>query len=128
MLPDSRLADRDMSTVMADWALPDGRTVRIECSPVYCANCGSMYGYVPKDNTVFVMWLCNRCFEQYGAVAGTYAVPDEQFCKDVAHEMHEAYGRTLSDWELFNLMERGALVAPLVALEKESPYRVYRAS
>ncbi len=123
-LPDSRLHDAGQSTVMVDWVLPSGGTVRIEVQPVYCASCGVLFGHVPKENTTFAFWLCCQCFEQYGAVVGTYAVPEEEFNQAVAHEMQERYGRHLSDWELFRELEQGRLGTSLELLARESPYKV----
>lgn len=48
---------------------------------LYCANCGCDGGRV-LDNEVssaFAFYLCNSCAEKHGEVAGTYAVPDDQF-------------------------------------------------
>ncbi len=124
VLPDSRLHDANLATVMVDWSLPSGGTVRIEVAPVYCASCGVMFGYVPKENTSFAFWLCNQCFETYGAVVGTFAVPEEEFNQAVAHEMEERYGRHLTELELYREIEQGRLGTPLELLARESPYKV----
>ncbi len=128
VLPDSRLNDGDstLNSLMVDWELIGGGTVRIEVVPVFCASCGKPYGHVPKENTVFVCWLCRPCHEKFGVIAGTYATSDEQFCLDVAHEMKERFGRDLTDLELFQKMERGELGTALTLLEKESPFKVYK--
>lgn len=126
ILPDSRLARRpDLGTFMADWPLPSGGTVRVEVQPVYCANCGKLWGHVPKDNTGFAFWLCARCFEGHGPLAGTYAVPEDAFNRALAHEMEERFGRHLSDGELAALAERGELGRAIELLARESPYPVY---
>ncbi len=124
VLPDSRLRE-PKGTAMVDWPLPSGKTVRVEAEKVFCANCGVPYGYVPKENTAFTCWLCNQCFEQYGAVAGTFAVPDEQFCRAVEYEMTERFGRALTDLEILAAMDQGKLGSALEKLARESPYPVY---
>ncbi len=121
ILPDSRLAD-PTGTVVVDWPLSDGSTVRIEVERVYCANCGILYGFVPKENTVFTCWLCARCFEKFGLIAGTYAQPDDEFCRTVAAEMQDRFGKSLTEAEIGQLKEDGRLGTALDLLEKESPY------
>lgn len=122
ILPDSRLQDRSQGTFMADWPLPDGTTVRIDVMPIYCANCGKPYAYVPRENTTFICWLCVKCFETYGAVTGTYAVPEDEFNRAVAYEMERRYGRHLTDQELALQAEEGTLGTSLELLARESPY------
>jgi hypothetical protein len=124
MLPDSRLQDRNLETVMADWPLVGGGTVRIEVSPVFCANCGKKYGFVPKENTAFTCWLCRDCYETYGAIAGTFAMPDDDFNQSVQAEMEERFGHALTLAELAYVIDRGQLGTALEKLEKESPYPV----
>lgn len=123
ILPDSRLKDSSLATVMADWENPDGSFTRMEMQPVYCASCGIHYGWVPVFTT-FACWLCNQCHEQYGVLAGTYVQPEEEFNQAVAQEMLERFGRSLTDLELFALMEQGKLGIALENLNKESPYKV----
>jgi hypothetical protein len=125
ILPDSRLKETKGS-VMADWPLPDGRTVRLEAVPIYCAHCGIKYGFVPKENQIFDFWLCRKCFEKYGHVLGCYVQPDEEFCRDVEFEMMERFGRPLTDIEIFAAAEQGQLGSALEKLEKDSPYPVMR--
>lgn len=126
-LPDSRLAQRpDLETFMGEWTMPDGSFIRCEIQPIFCANCGKKYGYVPKDNTTFACYLCNKCFETWGAIAGTYAVLDDDFHQAVQHEMETRFGRTLTELEIFKLAEHGRLGTALEKLEKESPYQVMR--
>lgn len=110
---------------MVDWTA-FGKTVRIEMVPYYCANCGKKQGYVPKENTSFAMYLCKKCHETLGDIAGTYAMPDDEFCQNVANEMTEKFGRGLTDLELFALMEKGELGRELELLNKESPFKVYQ--
>lgn len=121
VLPDSRLKD-PKGTVLVDWPLPSGGTVRLEMEMVYCANCGVEFGYVPRENTTFAFWLCNQCFEVYGAVAGTYAEPDMEFNRRVEQEMQDRFGRTLTELELATLADQGRLPAALELLARESPY------
>jgi ribosomal protein L37AE/L43A len=107
---------------MVDWEMPDGSTVRIEVEPVYCANCGKKYGFVPRDNTAFTFWLCRKCFDTYGEVANTYAMPDEDFNNAVAAEMEARFGHHLSDKEITDLTQGNNLGKMLEALERDSPY------
>ncbi len=122
-LPDSRLADRDFGTVMMDWPLPDGTTVRIECSPIYCANCGELQGHCPRWSTTWACYLCLPCLELHGAIAGTLAVPDQEFMDAVAYEMQARFGRQLTADELVVACEQGQLGSALEKLARESPYR-----
>lgn len=123
VLPDSRLQSA-VGCIMADWELPDGRTVRIEVQPIFCGNCGKHYGFVPKENTTFAFWLCRKCYEKYGAVAGTCAVPEDEFNRSVEAEMVERFGRSLTAVEVAALKEQDKLGRMLELLEKESPYPV----
>jgi hypothetical protein len=107
---------------MMDWPLMDGGTVRLESIVVYCANCGDPQMYMPKENCAFAFYLCNECFRTYGAIAGTYAQPDDEFCRAVAAEMEKRFGRHLNDTELCLVAERGELGATLDNLARESPY------
>lgn len=122
LLPDSRLKDRSQGAFMADWPMPDGATVRIEVAPVYCANCGKMYGYIPRENTTFACWLCQKCFDTYGDTTTVYVEADHEFNKRVEHEMLERFGRALSAVELDLLAEDGRLGRGLELLARESPY------
>ena len=54
--------------------------------PIYCANCGMSGGFVPEENCDFAFWLCDKCFETHGMVAGTMATPDEVFWNRVAQD------------------------------------------
>ncbi len=123
VLPDSRLSQRpDLCTVMADWPMPDGSTVRVEMAPIYCANCGTLFGHVPLENCTFAFWLCRDCFAKWGEVAGTYAVPEDEFNQAVAAEMQDRFGRTLTHVELWQLEQQGQLGTALEKLARESPY------
>lgn len=125
ILPDSRLEHNpDLGCLVIDWKLSDGTVARVEVQPIFCANCGKKYGWVPKDNTTFVCWLCNKCHEKFGNVIGTYAMPDEEFCRNVQQEMQERFGHDLTLEEIAYLKDRGELGPELTLLEKESPYKV----
>jgi hypothetical protein len=121
VLPDSRAREPKGCRVV-DWELPDGRTVRVEAEPVYCASCGCPFGWVPRENMAFCFWLCNQCFERYGAIAGTYAAPDEEFRRAVVAEVEARFGRGLTDTELGRLAGEGRLGRALELLSRESPY------
>lgn len=123
ILPDSRLQQRpDLATQMVDWELPGGRTVRIEVAPIFCANCGLLFGHVPKDNTTFAFYLCSQCFEVYGVLEGTYVEPDDAFNRAVAHEMTERFGHGLTDVEIATALAQGRLGTALELLLRESPF------
>ena len=126
ILPDSRLSNQTYNSKMVDWPMPDGSTIRVEVTPVYCANCGhKFHGGVPKDNTFACFYLCDQCFTTYGGVAGTYAMPDDEFCKAVASEMLDKHGKYLSEQEIVELKDQGKLCKELLLLEKESPWKIW---
>lgn len=125
VLPDSRLGHRpDFGCFMADWPLPDGRTVRVEVQPIFCANCGKLCGHCPRENTTFLFYQCPKCFGQFGALAGTMAVPDDEFNRAVSAELTARFGRTLTEFEIAAAKDRGVLGRALELLERESPYPV----
>ena len=83
--------------------------------PIYCANCGADGGLVPSDFTSFAFYLCKPCYAAHGTIAGTYAMPDEVFWARVAEEIHEHYGRPLSEGEMLQEMQDpDSVVARLV--------------
>mgnify|MGYP001613420978 CR=1 FL=1 len=125
MLPDSRLSQRpDLGCQVVDWPLAGGGIVRIEAQPIYCGNCGVLYGWVPRENTTFAFWLCQQCFELYGNVVGCCAVPEDEFNKAVAYEMEERFGRGLTVGEIAVAKDLDRLGTALEKLERESPYPV----
>jgi hypothetical protein len=124
VLPDSRLKDRDLGTQMRDWEMPDGTVQRIECSPVYCANCGVFSWWVPKENTIDVCYLCTPCQETYGIPAGQMVLSEDAFWTKVAYEMMEHYGHILNPQELQHMAETDW--GPLKSLVKDSPVKVYQ--
>lgn len=72
--------------------------------PIFCANCGKSGGYVPEDTKNHAFYLCGDavgegCYAKFGAVAGTYAVPDEVFFERVKQESIEKYGHELTATE-----------------------------
>lgn len=118
ILPDSRLLS-EVGTVLVDWP----GFGRVECVPVFCANCGAPHGYVPKENTTFSFWLCQPCFETYGTIADTMVMPDHEFWQDVEQEMLTHFGHALDPTELLILEQQGW--GPLASLAKASPIKVY---
>lgn len=121
VLPSSRLQDATLGSQMVDWELPDGSTVRVEAVKVYCANCGKLYGHAPI-NQHFEFWLCRKCHEDYGDIAGTFTVPDEEFNRAVQEEMQARFGRDLTGIELVTAAKEGRLGTSLELLARESPY------
>lgn len=124
VLPSSRLTNETLGSVMMDWPLPDGRTVRVECVRVYCANCGVLHGLVPREGNTWDFWLCQQCYESHGAIANTYAMPDQEFWDKVSAEMQARFGRDLSAVETAWYEQQGQLGAALESLARESPYKV----
>lgn len=124
LLPDSRLKNETLGSKMVDWKLADGSTIRTEVVQVFCGNCGKLYGWVPKDNCVFAFWLCGKCSEKWATLAGTMAVPDEDFAKKVQEEMETKFGHALTDTEIIYHAERHELGTALELLNRESPYPI----
>jgi hypothetical protein len=85
--------------------------------PIFCANCGAPGGDVPEENMTFAFYLCTRCAETYGQIAGMMMMPDQVFFEKVKQEQLEAYGRYLSELELLAVVEADA--SPLATLIKE---------
>lgn len=120
VLPESR-ALRPVGAVMVRHEGPSGEELREEMVPLYCANCGKPCGYCSASIRA-LFYLCPPCFDDYGAIAGTYAVPEEAYNRDLAQEMADAYGRALSCEEL--AAEEAALRLPraIELLGRASPY------
>jgi hypothetical protein len=87
--------------------LPDCRTHKVTNEvtvagtlkrPIFCGNCGAPGGLVPSDPNLcdFAFWLCNKCGEKWGEVAGTYTTSDEVFWEKVKQAELEKYGRSLT--------------------------------
>jgi hypothetical protein len=96
VLPDSRLLSSRVA-VSGTHPYADGK---INWVQVFCANCGTPYGYVPEQNCSFACWLCTPCAEKWGTQFGDSLVPDEVFWKRVQAEMLDKYGRILTDAEI----------------------------
>jgi len=124
VLPDSRLKRADFGAVVMDWPV-NGRTVRVECVPCFCANCGKAGPFVPKENTTFAFWLCQACHETHGEIAGVLTIPDDVFNQAVEAEMVERFGRVLTAPEILVAADRGQLGRPLELLAAESPFKVH---
>lgn len=62
----------------------------------------------------FLFYLCNKCAETYGSIAGTMMMPDEVFFEKLKQEQIAAYGRYLTQQEIAAVMEAGA--SPLARL------------
>jgi hypothetical protein len=73
--------------------------------PVFCANCGTPYGWVPEENCDFACWLCKECSETWGSIADTMFMPDEIFWERVKQAQIEKYGRMLTQDELTKLTQ-----------------------
>ena len=85
--------------------------------PVFCANCGKDGGLCPEEST-FMFYLCDRCFETHGEIAGTMTVPDAVFYDRVAQEQAATYGRALDRAEVLQVIEEDS--TPLAKLLKEA--------
>ena len=108
ILPDCRMKDRrQFSQTMLGISVP-----------VFCANCGVHGGEAPADST-FLFYLCTKCAETYGQIAGTMLMPDEVFFEKVKQEQLEAHRRFLTEAELITIVEADA--SPLATLLKERP-------
>ncbi len=111
---------------MASDLLPDSRAREIRGRvftpmgafvPVFCANCGAEGGLCPEENMTFMFYLCNKCAETHGPVAGTMMMPDEVFWQKLKNEQLERHGRYLTEQELAAVVEAGA--SPLATLINE---------
>lgn len=122
ILPDSRLQNETLGSVMMDWPLPGGGVVRIEAVRVYCGSCSKEFGLVPRDNTAFTFWLCSQCFAKYGAIANTYAMPDDEFNQNLAAEMESRFGHHLTPDGIRAAVEGHDLGPALEALMRDSPF------
>jgi len=106
--------------------LPDSRLARSKGAqnragvwwvPIYCAFCGAEGGFVPEENTTFIFWMCNPCFETHGEITNLYVMPDEVFWEKVKQEQIETYGRLLTLSELVEIVAADA--SPLATLIKQ---------
>ncbi len=123
VLPDSRLKlNPSHGCIMGDWQMLGGSTVRIELQPIFCVSCGKLWGYVPKENTVHVTHICNKCFRNDPNVFDGMVASDDQFMNDVQHEMQSRFGHDLTDQEVFDLLQGNNLGNALNSLILDSPY------
>lgn len=84
--------------------------------PVFCANCGAPGGHCPEENMTFMFYLCNKCAETHGQIAGTLMMPDEVFFEKVREEQLASHGRYLTPNEVAAVLEADA--SPLAKLIK----------
>lgn len=84
--------------------------------PVFCANCGVDGGMCPEVNMTFIFYLCKKCADTYGEIAGTMMMPDEVFFEKMRQEQMASYGRYLNQDELTVIVEEDA--SPLATLLK----------
>lgn len=116
LLPDSRLRRiHDPKGSVTGTVL--GHTLQWE--QCYCASCGAKGVLCPTENMTFLFWLCDGCFEKYGTVAGTYAVPDEVFTAKLHDEQLDKYGRILEPAELQAALDDGT--TSIASLAKDAP-------
>lgn len=95
ILPDSRLREpKDVKRFQQP-----NRTIS-NWVPIFCANCGADGGRVPVENCNFAFYLCNKCVESWGTVAGTHCMPDDVFWAKVREEQEEKYKRELTPFEI----------------------------
>lgn len=87
--------------------------------PIYCANCGAPGGGVPEEHMTFAFWLCRKCGETWGEMAGTFTVPDEVFFEKVKQAQLEKYGRFLSVDETAKELDNES--STLSKLAREAP-------
>lgn len=110
MLPDSRL-----KTIITPKGMVHSAAFGTMV-PVFCANCGADGGYCPDENMNFLFYLCNKCAETHGQIAGTMMMPDEVFFQKLKEEQLASYGRYLTQEELRAVVEADA--SPLATLLK----------
>lgn len=93
ILPDSRMLDH---TKMQRYGVAAGIVTAMNWTPVFCANCGKPYGFVPTETVDFCCWLCDPCADKWGPQYGLALMPDEVFQAKVRQEMIEKHGRVLN--------------------------------
>jgi ribosomal protein L24E len=71
----------------------------IQYEPIFCGNCAAQGGYVVVGKHNFAFWLCSKCEEKHGEVAGLMKIPDEVFWAKVNDAMKEEHGRVLTPLE-----------------------------
>lgn len=85
--------------------------------PVFCANCGHDGGMCPEQNMTFIFYLCKKCADTHGEIAGTMMMPDEVFFEKLKQEQLQGFGHYLDQNELAAVVEVDA--TPLARLLKE---------
>jgi len=80
VLPDSRA--RDSKNIK--WSA----THQCYFVQLFCANCGSPYGFVP-EHVSFAVAICNKCEANHGAPAHLQRIPDELIWDKVTLAMTE---------------------------------------
>jgi len=111
ILPDSRIKG---SRQAVRGSIDGGETMN--WTPVFCANCGTPYGYVPEQTVDFACWLCNPCADKWGDQYGLALMPEEAFWLKAHQEMKEKFGRILTAEELQKVTETST---PLTTLLRE---------
>lgn len=86
--------------------------------PFYCANCGKECGSCPEENMRFMFYLCPKCAESWGEVAGVMALPDEVFWEKLKQEQMAHFGYYPNQQELAKVLEEDS--SPLATLLKEA--------
>lgn len=99
LMPDSR-AREAKGVVRGDMGYGSMNWVR-----VFCANCGTPYGYVPEDFCTFSCWLCTPCSDKWGDQFNTLMSPDVAMWGKIEAAMLEKFGRVLSSQEIAMLAE-----------------------
>lgn len=90
ILPDSRMKPRAkgrIGLVQSDRGMQE---------PVFCANCGTLGGWIPAENMTFAYYICRTCEPKCAPVEGTWVMPDEVFWAEVKAAQEEKYGRPLT--------------------------------
>ena len=96
VLPDSR-----MKSPVGSKRLIMPKFGAVNNIPLYCASCHCDSGWVvPEENCTFACYLCDRCAETFGNIAGTMLMPDEVFWAKVAEEQLNQVGRLMTIEEL----------------------------
>ena len=85
--------------------------------PVFCAACCREGGLVTESCT-FAFWLCRRCEDKHGPIAGTMKVPDAEHFRKMHEEQLEMAGRPLTHNELLRVVAEDC--TPLATLIKEA--------
>src|SRR6516165_9266626 len=115
-LPDSRLREKK-GVVKGELVFQHGDYAKrgvevVEWEPIFCPHCGSFYGYVTIPIS-FTCWLCKPCFEKLmkvgGLPMGMYALPEDEFNRNVAEEVRARFGRDLTAQEIDEQAEHGNL-------------------